>query len=104
MQSKEDIERKAVKMICKAGVNANHKDSQGRNALWLACETGASLGLFKDLLDAGADCNYVPEGASDLVSTYVQCCQDQGHEQNDQVLKLFLKSGFDMSMVTDEDL
>jgi ankyrin repeat protein len=104
MQSSENVERSAVRMICKAGVNANHKDTQGRNALWLACEKNCSVGVYKELLEAGADCNYTPEGATDLISTYARCCQEQARDEDDSLLRLFLQKGFDMSMVPDEDL
>ena len=95
----ETVDAECVKMICEAGVDVNHKDGKGENALWLAVEKKVGSEVIQTLLEAGCECNFKPSEGQDIVSLYCSTTE----EADEDILKLIMSKGLDLELIENED-
>ena len=86
--SEEGIESDAISLILNAGVDVNHKDNEGRTALFNLAQRSNDHDLFRSLICRGADLAVVVN-EEDIASFYVRENEAAEREVKDETLLLF---------------
>jgi len=58
-QKEAVVEPEAIRMICEAGVDVNHKDKDGVNALFTATTRTDNIEVYRALIECGTDVNHI---------------------------------------------
>jgi len=72
-QKKAVVEPEAIRMICAAGVDVNHKDRDDCNALYITAKRTDDVEVYRALIECGIDVNYIPTKGPkcDIISLFI---------------------------------
>jgi len=90
-QKKAVVEPEAIRMICDAGVNVNHKDREDCSALFIAAMRTQDIEVYKALIECGIDVTYIPKKGPkcDIISVFVEYAK----YKNEKLFKLMIDNG-----------